>query len=98
MTLQISFPEELENRLLREVQMGGYDNVSVAAGEALRRYFVAMEDKQAMLAEMQRRMSRITEGKASWVDGEAFFQKMEECNEKAHYESSRIKEIASSIV
>jgi len=83
MTLHVSLPEELETLVHQEVASGMYGSASEVVREALRCFFTSDSEltpkELAWLRDdMKKRCERIVNGEEQWVDGEAFFARMEE--------------------
>lgn len=83
MTLHVSLPRELETLVHREVESGMYGSASEVVREALRNFFKDETDLTAqelawLREDMKQRQARIANGQESWVDGEAFFVRVEE--------------------
>jgi len=82
MTLHVSLPKELENLVHNEVTSGMYGSASEVVREALHSFFTSdihlNSQYLAWLREdMQKRRENIHSGEEQWVDGEAFFARME---------------------
>ena len=83
MSLHISLPPELENRLQHEVSSGAYGSMSDLIGAAVQNFFtteddvLSEEEKLWLRTEVAQRQEAIRNGSESWVDGEAFFNALE---------------------
>lgn len=83
MTLNISLPKQLESLVHQEVDSGMYGSASEVVREALRYFFTHDNEltpkELALLREdMEKRREHIKNGEEHWVDGEAFFARMEQ--------------------
>ena len=80
MTIHVSLPEELENKVHQQVSTGMYSSVSEVVREALRNFFGGGDQLSAaeiatIRSVMAPRLEAVQNGTAKLVDGEAYFDR-----------------------
>lgn len=79
MTIHVSLPKELENRVHQHVESGMYGSASEVVREALRKFFHENEALSAseiawVKGEIKERLLQAQSDSSSFVDGDDFFE------------------------
>jgi len=82
MTLQISLPQNLESMVQNGIASGLYSNASELVSEALECFFSENEltahNFTDLREDIEKRHKNLKNGEEKWVDGDAFFARMEQ--------------------